>query len=286
LIVSRTLEHLESLGWVAPKVSPNGVRYCASDEELTISYPSAAYEECKPGQGESGFYLAHRADVVTDLLARFGITSLWEIGAGNGNVAVPLTRSGLDVVAIEPLTSGAEACACQGVASICGTLEALRLPDASLPAVGMFDVLEHLRTPAELLAEVRKALEPDGIVIVTVPAGPALWSDLDDALGHFRRYRKETLVQELASVGFRPVVVEYIYACLVPMAAVLRTLPYRLGRRKSQSDVLATVRQELDLPAAMDRAARSALSIEARLSKIVALPFGLSLVAVFRKARQ
>jgi len=133
---------------------------------------------------------------------------------------------------------------------------------------------------------VRRVLEPGGILIVTVPAGPALWSDLDEALGHFRRYRRETLLRELAPLSFRPLVVEYIYACLAPAAAILRALPYRMGRRKSQADVLASVRQELNVPPAVDRGGRLLLSLETRLSKIVALPFGLSLVGVFRKASQ
>lgn len=284
--MTRTLEHLEALGWALPTKGASGVRYCASAGESAISYPAAAYEECGAGTAESGFYLAHRADVVVALLTQFGATSVWEIGAGSGNMAVPLTKSGIEVVAVEPLASGAEVSACQGIPSICATLEDLRLPDASLPAVGMFDVLEHLRAPAELLCEVRRVLEPGGILIVTVPAGPALWSDLDEALGHFRRYRRETLLRELAPLSFRPLVVEYIYACLAPAAAILRALPYRMGRRKSQADVLASVRQELNVPPAVDRGGRLLLSLETRLSKIVALPFGLSLVGVFRKASQ
>jgi SAM-dependent methyltransferase len=283
--VVRTFAHLETLGWAPPTVGASGVRFCTPPDEATISYPAAAYEESEAGTGQSGFYLAHRAAVVRGLLARCGVASLWEIGAGNGNMAAPLARAGFDVVAVEPLASGATASARLGVTSICATLEDLALPDASLPAVGMFDVLEHLAEPARLLSEVRRVVEPQGILIVTVPAGPALWSDLDVALGHFRRYRRDTLLTEVAPIGFEPLVVRYIYACLVPAAALLRALPYRLGRRKSEGDVLASVRQELDVSSALDKAARLVLSCEEQLSRAVALPFGLSLVAVFRRTQ-
>jgi len=281
--LSSTLEHVEGLGWVLPDESESGVRSFAPIDEATISYPSAAYEEGGVGGTESGFYLSHRADVVIELLSRLGVTGFWEIGAGNGNMAVPLSRSGFDVVAVEPLTSGAEASARQSVTSICSTLEKLRLPNASLPAVGMFDVLEHLQDPTELLREVHRVLEPGGLLIVTVPAGGWLWSDLDEALGHFRRYRKTTLLGAVVPVGYQPLLVEYIYASLVPAAAVLRALPYKLGRRKSEAEMLHKVRQELSVPVALDRAARLVLRAERNLSRVFSLPCGLSVMAAFGK---
>jgi ubiquinone/menaquinone biosynthesis C-methylase UbiE len=279
-----TLEHLKDLGWVPPSEATVGVRYRAPADKGGISFPSAAYEDLPADLSDPGFYLSHRADVVMDLLIRLKVSSLWEIGAGNGNVAIPLTRAGLDVVAVEPLESGAEASARQGVTSICATLEQLRLPDASLPAVGMFDVLEHLRDPAVLLREVHRVLEPGGILVVTVPAERWLWSNLDEALGHFRRYQKGTLFGAVVPIGFHAMTAEYIYVSLVPVAAILRALPYRLGRRSSRAQVLAKVQQELNVTPAVDKGARLLLRAERRLAKVVSPPLGLSIVAAFRKA--
>jgi SAM-dependent methyltransferase len=259
-----TLDRLESLGWVLPDESEFGVGCRAPVDEAAISYPSAAYEHGGVAEA-TGFYLGHRADAVVDLLSRFGITGLWEIGAGNGNMAVPLAKSGFEMVAVELLTSGAEVFARQGVVSVRATLEGLSLPDASLPAVGRFDGLEHLQNPVELLGEVFWVLEPGGVRIVTAPAGSWLWRDLDETLGHFRRYGRGTLHGEVVPVGFRPLVVEHIYASLVPAAAILRGLPYRLGCRKSQSEVLAKVQQELSVPVALDHGALG----YARRTKIV-----------------
>jgi SAM-dependent methyltransferase len=257
----------------------------AAARERSISYPAEAYERDQEGPVQDGFYLAHRARVVADLLRRFGVTGLWEIGSGSGNMALPLKRAGFDVTAVEPLESGAALSARRGVTTICATLEELRLPDAGLRAVGMFDVLEHLAAPAELLGEVRRVLQPDGILVVTVPAAPALWSDLDEALGHHRRYRRASLSAELRECGFDRLLVRHIYASLVPAAALLRALPYRLGRRTTTSDVLASVQRELSLPPALDAAARSVLALESALSRIVRPPCGLSLVGVFRRGR-
>jgi SAM-dependent methyltransferase len=281
--LTSTLERLENLGWVLPGERETGVRSYAPEDETAISFPSAAYEEPGVGVGDQGFYLSHRAEVLIALLARLGVSAIWEVGAGNGNMAVPMAKSGLEVVAVEPLMSGAEVSAHQGVTSICATFEELALPDGSLPAVGMFDVLEHLRDPLPLLREVHRVLESDGILVITVPAGPWLWSELDESLGHFRRYRKKTLLAEIVPVGFQTVAAENIYASLVPAAAVLRSIPFRLGRRKSKADVLAEVLHELNVPRAVDRAARLVLRAETRVAQLIPLPWGLSLMAAFRK---
>ncbi len=282
---ARTVRRLEELGWVLPEASGSGVRHCCS-AEAEISFPSAAYEAGESVAAGSGFYLRHRVESVLDLLSAMGIDSLLEIGAGNGNMAVPLVQAGLEVIAVEPLRSGADASARAGVTSVCGTLADLGLPDASLPAVGMFDVLEHLEDPRGLLREVHRVLEPRGVLAITVPAASWLWSDLDTALGHFRRYGKRSLLDEIVPVGFRPLVLEHLFACLVPAAAILRALPYRLGHRRSESDVLDEVKRELAPPPAVQAAAGLLLGIERVVSSFVPLPCGLSLLAGFEKTER
>jgi SAM-dependent methyltransferase len=283
-VAASTLAHLEGLGWIPPAADDSGVRALGPVDEPSVSFPPAAYGDAGGDAAEAGFYLGHRVDIVADLLTSLGATALWEVGAGNGNLAVPLARRGFDVCAVEPLRSGAVATARRGVTSICSTLEDLRLPDSSLPVVGMFDVLEHLQDPRELLGEVFRVLETRGILIVLVPAGSWLWTDLDVVLGHYRRYSKETLRREVASAGFRPLATEYVFASLVPAAAVLRALPYWAGRRRTSEEVLGEVRDELNVPAVVDKVARLVLRTERRLSRALALPFGLSVLGTFSKA--
>lgn len=278
-----TLDRLIRQGWTPPAEDAFGVRTCTASDGSDISYPEGGLDVLGLDGGQ-GFWFDHRFEVVLDLLREAGCTGLWDIGAGTGSMSVRLSQAGLDVVAVEPLKGGADASARQGITSFCGTLQDLRLPDGCLPAIGVFDVLEHLEHPEELLKEAHRVLQPDGILVVTVPALQWLWGDEDDVAGHYRRYRKPGLNETVSAAAFRPLASQYLFASLVPVAAALRALPYRLGRRKSEADVLAHMKQQLNTPASVDRVMRRLMRAEKAVSATIPLPAGLSIAATFRRA--
>lgn len=260
----------------------SGVRNCTSSDGSNVSYPDGGLEVLGLDGGH-GFWFDHRFEAVLDLLKQRAVTSLWDIGAGTGSMAVRLNQAGIDVVAVEPLKAGAEASARNGITSFCGTLEDIGLPDDCLPAIGLFDVLEHLERPEELLKEAHRVLQPNGILVVTVPALQWLWGDEDDVAGHYRRYRRPSLDETICAAAFHPLASHYLFASLVPVAALLRALPYSLGRRKSEADVLAKIRRQLNTPAPVNRGMRGLLRAERALSKTIPLPVGLTIAAVFRR---
>ena len=280
--MSDELGRLAKLGWVAPEPAADGVRYVASSDDSTISYPEDGFEAFGH-DGGSGFWFDHRAEAVRRHIKCLGISSMWEVGSGTGAMAQRLRDTLTEVTTVEPLAAGARASAALGMTSFCGTLQDLRLPDGSLESIGVFDMLEHLEHPAPLVDEMRRVLRPAGVVIATVPAFPALWGDQDDAAGHHRRYTRATLVAEFAAGGFAPLRREYLYASLVPPAGVLRALPYRLGRRSPREVVLHSLGNQLTTRPTIDRFARAVLATERAVAKVVPLPFGLTLLGVFRK---
>ena len=252
--------------------------------QVDVDYPEGGLETLGL-DGGSGYWFDHRANEVVDALrAASNTSSIWDVGAGTGSMVKRLTDAGYAVVAVEPLPDGARAIAQMGCDAVfCGSLEQLRLPDDCLAAVGLFDVIEHIGDPVPLIEEVGRVLEPRGVVAVTVPALRSLWSDEDEVAGHHRRYRRKDLDAFMVEHGFSRVSSQYIFACLVVPAAVLRAVPYRLGRRRSADQVMATEAGQLAPSASVDRVMRGVLELERSTAKHVRLPVGLSVMGIYRR---
>jgi len=85
-----------------------------------------------------------------------------------------------------------------------GTLHEVGYPDGHFRLVTLVHVLEHLDEPAPLLAEVRRVLEPGGLLYVEVPSSER---DVTDYLigDHFWFYCVDALRYLLTCAGFRDV---------------------------------------------------------------------------------
>lgn len=58
------------------------------------------------------------------------------------------------------------------------------------------DVLEHIEDSIGEIRRASKMLKPGGRLIIVVPAYPALFSEFDAAIGHYRRYTRKMLRRE------------------------------------------------------------------------------------------
>ena len=63
------------------------------------------------------------------------------------------------------------------------------------------NVLEHVADPERGLRNLRTALAPGGKAILLVPQGQWLYSTLDDAVDHHKRYERKDLTAEIESAG-------------------------------------------------------------------------------------
>ena len=80
------------------------------------------------------------------------------------------------------------------------------MPDGQLfDTVIMLDVLEHIEDDIDILARLRSRLRHGGHLILKVPARPWLYSPMDQAIGHRRRYDKGRLCHVVRCAGYEVV---------------------------------------------------------------------------------
>ena len=181
---------------------------------------------------DSSWWYQVRNSLLVRYIHRFGLSgAMWDVGSGTGIVSQAMRDSGFQVVALEPAVGGAVSAAARGLPSVASTLEDLRLPDQSISAIGLFDVIELLAKPEALIAECCRVLAPSGQLYVTVPAHPWLWSQADTLIQHQRRYTRQSLRTLLENCGFEIQDCSYRLASLVAPLAIVRSIPWRLGYR-------------------------------------------------------
>lgn len=261
-------------GWdVDERLSRTAERLWSTAATTPTAFDAERHRAVDQAEATSWWYRT-RNDMLVDFLDDVGgVPTLWDVGAGSGLVARHLVRHGVDVVAVEPGATGAQLAAEAGVPTLCSTLEALDLPDASIGAIGLFDVLEHVEDRPTLLRTIRRVLAPGGLLVVTVPAYTWLWSGADDVAGHQLRYRASTLRRELAAAGFEVSRLGYRFASLLLPVLLLRALPYRFGRRTDAATVAAEIAS-----GPRGRLGQLASFVERRIG--ARLPFGTSIFAV------
>ena len=217
----------------------DGIYY--EDSSETISYPESGNDDCF-GVEENSFWFRHRNDCIIEMVKNSPPIMngpIFDIGGGNGFVAKGLMNAGWDTVVVEPGASGARNAKKRGLPHvICATTLTAKFESETIPAIGVFDVVEHIENDVEFLKHLWDLLIPGGMLYLTVPAYQALWSQEDVEGGHFRRYTTQGLKKKLQQTGFSVRYSTYIFAFLPLIIFFLRTLPYRLNlvKRANNND--------------------------------------------------
>ncbi len=91
----------------------------------------------------------------------------------------------------------------------------------------LFDVLEHISDDRGMLELLGEVLVDGGYAVITVPAGPELWSYFDEASHHVRRYTAITLRDVLLAAGYEVISLTAFMSLTYPLvwldAGVRRT---------------------------------------------------------------
>jgi SAM-dependent methyltransferase len=142
------------------------------------------------------------------------------------------------------------------------------LPSNHFDAVVCLNVLEHIDDDVAAVEKAYQTLAPAGRLILYVPAFPCLLGEIDRRLGHFRRYRRDSLRKLLLRVGLNAETIRY-YNMSGFFGWWVR---FRLLKRDHQSRDVVGLFDRLVFPAQS--------RIEAAMPW---LPFGQSLFAVATK---
>jgi SAM-dependent methyltransferase len=231
----------------------------------------------------SSFWFRARNELIVSMLRRHApaAASFLEVGCGTGFVLTGIRRA----FPAMRLT-GAE------IHSEALRFARLRLPDAELiqmdarripyaaefDVAGAFDVIEHIDEDVEVLVQMRQAVKPGGVVMISVPQHRWLWSAADDYAHHRRRYRWRELQSKMNDAGLE--VVDRI-------SFVSLLMPLLIASRLTQRRGLETYDPagELKFPRVIDRSLEAAMRLERWLiSRSIRFPWGGSLLAVGRRA--
>lgn len=128
------------------------------------------------------------------------------------------------------------------------------------------NVLEHIPDDNDAIRRFSRILQPNGRLLLMVPALPALFGSIDEAVGHHRRYSLEALSSVVEDNGFTIERIEWMN--LVGIAGWF--LNSKVLRRRSLSQLQLRI---------FDQFAPWLAQVESMVPK---LPIGLSLFAVAR----
>lgn len=156
----------------------------------------------------------------------------------------------------------------------------LDLFDISKNTFGLFDtvimvhVLEHIEKDREALHKISEILEPNGKVLIEVPALPLLFSVHDQILGHYRRYNKKIFLKIVDENDF---IIDSIW--FQDPIGVLGSLFYFKFKKTKLIDPegVQLVTHQGNI---YDK---YIIPFESFIEKYIRFPFGLSMTAVLQK---
>jgi SAM-dependent methyltransferase len=234
------------------------------------------------GQEEHHWWFAARSEIVRGIIGRYGNIrsgdTVLDIGCGTGAMLKALADDykvvGLDTSPLAVKYSMQRGCE-----------DVFQMPVEDFPkdrfrvkAALLLDVIEHIEDDVAVLKAAREIVEPDGRVIITVPAHMWMWSAHDVVNHHKRRYSKAGLKVALARAGLEPVKLTFYNTWLFPLLAARKLI----DRMLSHDSAHLTDQQP---NRAVNTILRNIFASEKYLLRAVNLPVGVSLLAVARPAR-
>jgi SAM-dependent methyltransferase len=153
-----------------------------------------------------------------------------DFGAGIGSLALELRAIGLSNIDCLEIDEKMHTIITDRGFSAYSSIQEL---PKSYSFVYMSNVLEHIENDQQVLEQIQdKILDHNGTLVIYVPAFELLYSKLDVQVGHFRRYKKSTLVSVVERAGLTVRECEYVDSLGFVALGILKLF---LGKRLNLS---------------------------------------------------
>ena len=226
--------------------STDGIWSATRSEKL--SYTLNGHELISAIEAKS-FWFQHRNYCIQTLIKDYPCPFLVDVGGGNGIVSSALKNKGVNTILLEPEMKGILNAKNRGLEYlICSSLYEAQFFSDSIPAIGLFDVLEHIKDQDSFIKEISRVLQKKGKLFISVPAYSFLWSYHDISAGHYRRYTLRALTELLKANGFKILHKTYFFSLLILPMFILRntvnikSLTFNLVKQKKFEHQLSKLR--------------------------------------------
>lgn len=234
-----------------PSSGSGFVSFFSPASRPTVSFDPQAIEKLTAVE-DRHFWFRQRGRLIVNMLRRFapGMKSFLEIGCGTGYVLAAIAQAypAVRLAGGDGIASCLEAAARRLDERVAlYQMDACQIPfRAEFDAVGAFDVLEHVERDEVAIDGIFEVLRPGGVLLATVPQHPRLWSGVDDAARHYRRYRRGELDRKLVKRGFSVLLSTSFMSLLLPPMALLRLVPGRGENARTGLEVISALNALFD----------------------------------------
>jgi SAM-dependent methyltransferase len=242
-------------------------------------FPQYAFEYLAAAENKHWWFRARNHTIIWVLRSRCrGIKRFLEVGCGTGFVISGISKAmpNLELEASEYFEDGLAFARQRLPQCHFRRLDATAMEEEdAYDCIGSFDVIEHISADDTVLYNFYRALRTGGLLLLTVPQHPWLWSAADDYAHHVCRYTVKGLRRKVLRAGFRVEYCTSFVSLLLPLMAL-----QRLSSRNQDYNP----DDEFQISPLLNTALYLVMQLELRLLQIgVRFPAGGSLLMLARK---
>ncbi len=227
-------------------------------------------------QGMRGLYRTTLTKFVPSSGSRHRVI---DIGCGYGANLEVLKAFG-DVVGLDPSLEALRTISDRpSLGLVQARAEALPFRSDSFDMIGLFAVIEHVKTDQQALEESYRLARPGAIQLLLTSAYMFLWSHHDVSNGHYRRYLARQVEDIERAAGWRVIQTSYLNSFILPAVTLVRVFQRWLDKaEKSEYDMGPDIKP-------LSRIFRWLLHLETRLivMRRMRLPFGVDIFSITRR---